>query len=201
MVRVRLYVEGGGDSKKLKVECRRGFRKFIEKAGLQGRMPRIVACGGRRRAYDSFTTALDAGNRTPMLLVDAERPVTRSNPWEHLRSGKDRWARPARATEDQCHLMAQLMESWFLADKRALKTFYGPEFHEKSLPANPSVEQIAKADVLDGLARATRDTGKGPYDKGPTSCAILAEVNPLEIEKSAPHAKRFLDTLRAGDPA
>ncbi len=199
MVTVRLYVEGGGDSKKLRVHCRRGFRKFVEKAGLKGRMPRIVACGGRQGAYDSFTTALDAGNSTPMLLVDAERPVTDASAWEHLRK-RDGWPRPGRAHENQCHLMAQLMESWFLADRRALKTFYGPEFHEKSLPSDPRVEQVPKADVLDGLARATRKTSKGPYDKGPTSFDILAEVDPSKVERSARHAKRFLDTLRAGDP-
>jgi len=84
VVTVRLYVEGGGDSKRLKTQCRRGFRKFIEKAGLQGRMPRIVACGGRQRAYDSFATALAAGTSTPMLLVDAERRVTDASAWEHL---------------------------------------------------------------------------------------------------------------------
>ena len=92
------------------------------------------------------------------------------------------------------------MESWFLADRRTLKTFYGPRFHENSVPSNPRVEQIAKADVLNGLARATRNTSKGPYDKGPTSFAILAEVDPSKVEGSAPHAKRFLDILRAGGP-
>ncbi|MDE2984912.1 MAG: DUF4276 family protein [Gemmatimonadota bacterium] len=194
---VRLYVEGGGDSKRLKTQCRRGFRKFIEKAGLQGRMPRIVACGGRQRAYDSFATALDAGTSTPMLLVDAERRVTDSSAWEHLRK-RDGWSRPGRAHENQCHLMVQVMESWFLADRGTLKAFYGPGFHEESLPSDPSIERIVKADVLDGLARATRKTSKGPYDKGPTSFDILAEVDPSKVERSAPHAKRFLDTLRAG---
>ena len=199
MVTARLYVEGGGDSKQLKSQCRRGFRKFIEKAGLQGRMPRIVACGGRQQAYDSFATALDAGTSTPMLLVDAERRVTDASAWEHLRK-RDGWPRPVGAHENHCHLMAQVMESWFLADRRTLKTFYGPKFHEKPLPSDPRIEQVAKADVLNGLERATRNTSKGPYDKGPTSFAILAEVDPSKVEQSAPHAKRFLDTLRAGGP-
>ena len=94
--------------------------------------------------------------------------------------------------------MAQVMESWFLADRRALKAFYGRKFHEKSLPSDRRVERIAKADVLDRLARATRRTSKGPYDKGPTSFDILAEVDPSKVERAARHAKRFLDTLRAG---
>lgn len=90
------------------------------------------------------------------------------------------------------------MESWFLADRGTLKTFYGPGFHEESLPSDPSIERIAKADVLDGLARATRKTSKGPYDKGPTSFDILAEVDPSEVERSARHAKRFLDSCVPG---
>ena len=52
-----------------------------------------------------------------------------------------------------------------------------------------------------GLVQATRGTSKGPYDKGPTSFAILAEIDPSKVERSAPHAKCFLDTLRAGGPA
>lgn len=200
-----LYVEGGGNSQKdLKRECRRGFRKFIERAGLKGRMPRIVACGGRRQAYDRFKTALGAGTRTPMLLVDAERPVTESTPWEHLCRGEDRWARPSGARNDHCHLMVQVMESWFLADRQALRSFYGSRFHDRSLPANRRVEQVPKADILAGLARATKDTSKGRYDpkrKGPTSFAILAEIDPTEVERSSPHAEDFLDTLRAGGPA
>ena len=199
VVSVQLYVEGGGDSKDLRIKCRRGFRKFVEKADLQGRMPRIVACGGHQRAYDSFVTALDDGTRTPMLLVDAERRLTDASAWEHLRK-RDGWTRPGRAHEDHCHLMAQVMESWFLADRRTLKAFYGPKFHEKPLPSNPRIEQIAKADVLNGLAQATRNTSKGAYDKGPTSFDILAEVDPSKVERSAPHAKRLLDTLRAGGP-
>ena len=61
MVTIKLYVEGGGDSKALKTACRKGFRKFIEKAGLMGNMPKIVACGGRQKAYQSFRKALIAG--------------------------------------------------------------------------------------------------------------------------------------------
>lgn len=50
----KLYVEGGGDSKTLKTACRKGFRSFLGKAGLTGRLPRIVAGGSRRNAYESF---------------------------------------------------------------------------------------------------------------------------------------------------
>ena len=128
---VKLYVEGGGDSAALKTACREGFARFLEKAGLSGHMPRIVACGGRQDAFDSFCTALKNGEPA-LLLVDSEAPVAfaaqlgdatvkdvRSQwlPWLHLlhRPG-DGWEKPAGAQDMQCHLMVQCMESWLLAD-------------------------------------------------------------------------------------
>jgi hypothetical protein len=52
-VNVRIYVEGGGgQNKALDTQCRRGFREFFRKAGLDLRMPGIVSCGARNGAYD-----------------------------------------------------------------------------------------------------------------------------------------------------
>ena len=62
----RLYVEGGGNSRTLRAACRKAFSSFIEKAGAQGRMPHIVACGIR----DSAATSLEAETGRP-LSVDA----------------------------------------------------------------------------------------------------------------------------------
>jgi len=203
-VSIKLYVEGGGDAKALKTACRRGFRLFLEKAGLEGRMPGIVACGARQNAYDRFTTALDVADGSPMLLVDAEGPVSadvdNADPWGHLHS-RDGWTRPNGAGDGQCHLMVQVMESWFLADKATLTSFYGQGFQANSLPGNLQVEAVAKADVLDGLARATRNTQKGAYSKGSHSFDILASINPASVEGAAPYAKRLLDTLRGGESA
>lgn len=196
---ITLYVEGGGDSKELKVRCRRGFRKFVENAGLAGRMPRIVACGGRTNAYRSFETALDIGEGTPVLLVDAEGPLSAESPWDHLFE-QDGWDRPDGAGDDHCHLMVQIMESWFLADKSALQSFYGRQFQVGALPANRNVEQIGKADVLRGLKRATRKNTKGSYHKGSHSFTILGRINPTVVEAGARFAKRFLDALRAWGP-
>ena len=193
---IRLYVEGGGDSKALRTECRRGFSEFLKKAGLAGRMPRVVACGGRRNAYDSFCAALAAGSTgPPMLVVDSEEPVTAAGPWEHVQA-RDQWARPSAATDDRCHLMVQCMEAWFLADRQSLTRYFGQDFREAALPANEQVEEIAKTDVLDGLKHATRVTQKGPYSKGKHGFDILAVLNPTMVEGAAPHARRLLEDLR-----
>jgi Domain of unknown function (DUF4276) len=198
-VSIRLYVEGGGDSKALRGACPKGFRMFLERAGIAGRLPRIVACGGRQDAYERFSTTHGGGEGKPLLLVDAEEPVTVGGSWEHL-AARDGWERPAGAEDAQCHLMVQVMESWFLADKAALASFYGQGFVEGALPANPHVEQVPKADLLSGLAQATRNTAKGRYDKGSHSFSILSALDPVAVQRAAPHAERLLATLRATHP-
>jgi len=63
MVNVKLYVEGGGDSSYLHKACRKGFRKFLEAAGLKRECKlSIVACGSRNKAYERYCTAIKNGN-------------------------------------------------------------------------------------------------------------------------------------------
>lgn len=195
MVRIKLLVEGGGDGKQgsVKKACRRGFRLFLEKAGLAGQMPEIIACGSRQEAYNRFVHEHGNGNHVVVLLVDAEGPVTSKYAWEHLN-----WNRPAGARDDQCHLMTQVMESWFLADLPALRKYYDRDFHENALPKNPNVEEVPKQDVLKGLANATRHTQKGAYDKnkGEHSFGILAKLDSDWVAQAAPNAKRFIEDMK-----
>ena len=191
---IKLYVEGGGDSKSLRTACRKGFRIFIEKAELAGRMPRIVASGGRQQAYNDFTTAHAQAGNSAMLLVDAEGRVTAAGPWEHLMK-RDRWRRPPGATDDQCHLMVQVMESWFLADRETLKMFYGRRFNANALPNNLVIEEVSKQDVVSRLKQATQATQKGRYSKGSHSFEILANLDPTKVRNASPYADRFMKTL------
>ena len=194
MVSPKIYVEGGGDSKRLRQACRRGFIKFFEKAGLAGRLPKVEVCGSRENTYQDFRDALSKGNRDAMLLVDSEGPVTAPSPWLHLKA-RDNWDRPANATDDQCHLMVQVMESWFLADREALQTHYGQGFRAPSLPQNPNIEDISKDDVLAGLNRATRDTGKGAYNKSSDSFAILEKLYPAKVRQRSRYADQLILAL------
>ncbi len=198
---VRLYVEGGGDGKYLRLAFRQGFIRFLTKAGFSGRMPKVVACGGRQQAYGRFRTAheKDTQGRPAMLLVDAERQVETKDPWQHL-ADRDDWKRPRGATDDQCHLMVQVMESWFLADRAALDEVYGQGFQASALPRNPTIEDIPKRDVLTSLERAASRTTKGRYSKGAHSFEILASIDPEKVEQASPFAKRFLDALRKASP-
>ena len=192
---VKVYVEGGGDRQELRTKCRQGFSTFFRKTELDGRMPRIIACGDRQKTYDKFCTAL--ANSTDddfiVLLVDSEGPVM-SDPWLHLQE-RDRWGKPAGATDDNAHLMVQCMEAWFLADKDALAHFFGAEFNRNALPQRVEVENIPKDDLENGLKAATRQCGKGAYHKGNHSFAILAQLAPGKVIDASPHAERLVSTL------
>lgn len=197
LVRVKIYVEGGGDSKALRALCRRGFSEFIKKAGLRGRMPSIVACGPRGTAYDDFKTAHAHEDGIAVLLVDAEGPVKSSTgAWQHLQES-DGWKRPDRAGDDQCHLMVQIMESWFLADVDTLERFYGQTFRQGALPQNPNIEKVSKQDIERGLEQAMRGTNKGSYDKNKSKHGfeILAVLDPEKVMEASPYANRLIETL------
>ena len=195
---IKVYVEGGGNVRELRSKCRKGFSSFFDKANLAGRMPRVIACGGRQTTYDKFADALRSVDDQVFvaLLVDSEGPVAEgTGPWRHLQT-RDKLGRPDGATDDNAHLMVQCMEAWFLADKDRLAAFFGPGFNRSALPRNPDIEQLAKTDVLDGLKSATRQCRpKGEYDKGRHSFEILAEVEPAKVLATSKHARRLIKTL------
>ena len=200
MVKSIVYVEGGGDRKALRTECRRGFSEFFGRVGLKGRMPKVSACGGRQQAYNDFCHALDKprNDRFVVLLVDSEGPVAEgSGPWTHLKN-RDNWDRPPGAADDNVHLMVQCMEAWFLADKDTLAQFFGNGFSVNTLPKRTDVENIPKDDVLASLMNATRQcVPKGEYGKGQHSFKILAQIDPDNVRAASPYAKRLVDTVLA----
>lgn len=205
---MKIFVEGGGDSSQLKANCRKGFASFFEKAGLKGKMPRIVASGSRKQAYDDFCTALNNGEEA-LLLVDSEESVNTGlqgtedyetwKPWEHLaqREG-DKWLKPANATNKQCHLMVQCMESWFLADHDALKSFFGQGFQGNQLPTTANqIETIGKQQVYDALAKATANCKtKAKYGKGEHSFKILERIAPSKVIEASPWARRWINVTK-----
>lgn len=195
---MKLFVEGGGDGRSLKNACREGFARFLKKAGFAGRMPRIVACGARRQAYSDYCTALNAGE-CAMLLVDSEELVMHSSAWQHLKQREgDKWEVPPRATDDDCHLMVVCMESWLIADRQALKDFFGKGFKENALPAKVRpVESLNKKELMEALEEATGDcASKGKYSKGNHSFELLGLIEPETILIEGSFAKRFIDTLQ-----
>jgi hypothetical protein len=78
---VKVFVEGGAsgaNSASLQAELRHGFAEFFAKTNLgTTRRPRVVACGGREQAFDSFRTAIEQGEQA-LLLVDSETAMNPS---------------------------------------------------------------------------------------------------------------------------
>lgn len=209
--RIVLYVEGGGDSDSLHVECRRAFSSFLEKAGLAGKMPRIVACGSRDDAYDKFKTACcrSTSGCIPLLLVDSEESVSdeysagtdcrKWRPWEHLKA-RDNWDRPENASDEQCNLMVECMENWLIADVESLRKYYGHDFNGNKISARAGndVEGIHKSEVYSLLDEATRNTKqKGRYSKGGHSFEILALIDSNLVIAKSKWAERFVKYLRS----
>lgn len=186
-----VYMEGGAPGRMAR-DLRNAARSFLERAGVARESFQVTACGSGADAYDKFGEAVQKG-RAAFLLADAEEPVTASGPWEHLgQRGENRWSRPSGSTDEQCHLMVQVMESWFLADPDALATYYGQGFHRQALPRNPLVEQVPKDDVLNGLNRAASGTKKGDYRKQRDSSKILEAIDPMKVRNASPYADRLL---------
>lgn len=195
-MRAYIYIEGGGDSKELHVRCRQGFRQLLERCGFSGRMPRLVACGGRSAAYGDFKTAHESNKAEYVaMLIDSEKPV--SNPeetWDHLWNC-DRWERPDGADDEQVLFMTTCMETWIVADRDTLRQHYGSGLQESALPSLISLEQGNRQDIQEGLKRATRNCSNA-YQKGKRSFEILGKLEPETMESHLPafqRAKRILN--------
>jgi hypothetical protein len=193
---IKLYVEGGGDSKEQHARCREGFRKLLEKSGFSGRLPRIVAGGGREATFDQFKTSVRTvkPGDYPILLVDSEEVIGASvAAWVHLRE-RDGWDRPNGVADDQAHLMVTCMEAWIMADHPALRSYYGRCLHAGSLLPTLGLETRHSHSVQDALVTATRDC-QNNYRKGDRSFKILAELDPETLKRHLPHFLAFIQTL------
>lgn len=194
---IRIYCEGGGSGNSTKDLLRKGMNEFLRDLKNTARSKRIrwdlIACGSRQDAYEDFVRALktfpDAFN---VLLVDSDLPVN-PPPWRHLRQNNG-WEL-AEELDLQCHLMAQAMEAWLIADVEALRIYYGRGFNINTIPGNANVEQIEKNQLTRALNDATRRTQKGKYDKIRHASEILQKLDVAKVRQAAPHCDHLFKTL------
>jgi len=172
----RIYFEG---HKSLKAGFDAFFREIREKAHAAQCKVVSIATGGTPER--DFAIAM---RRHPaawnILLRDSEGPL-----------------QPGRSVPqaDSIFWMVEMMESWFHADKDAMAGYYQRGFRKAALSANPSVEEIPKKDLIDGLKAATKDTTKGPYHKTKHAPALLESIKPALVRKAAPHCDRFFTSV------
>ena len=191
-----IFVEGGGDNKGGRIECRRGFRTLLENSDFRGRMPKLIARGSRDSSYDSFKTAhaKATGNDYVAMLIDSEDPVANiDQTWSHLNQ-RDGWQIPEGAQDDQVLLMVTCMETWIVADRQALVEHFGNTLQDSALPPVSNLESRSRQDVQNRLAHATRDC-PGPYTKGPKSFEVLGKLDPDVLEQHLPSFSRARRTL------
>ena len=185
MTEIRIYCEG---DKKL----RRGFSEFLKEVRDKARRNRLgfqcIPCGAE--PVRDFCIALRSHSEAfNVLLLDQDGHLS----FEGLQKRND-WRPPREVSEDRVHWMVQVMESWFLADRDALRAYYKRRLHESALPPERrDVEEIPKRDVIDGLKRAT----DGGYHKTAHAPAILERLNPEKVRERAPNCNRLFDTLLA----
>ncbi len=192
---ILIYIEGDLKQKgnKNAITLRQGFREFFQEIVKESRTSiKPILCGSRESTVRIFLGETSFGKESfLMILVDSEGEIGEGEtPKIFLNKVSDKFDF-SEIDEEQCHLMVQAMESWFLADKDCLAEFYGKDFNSNSLPQNPNVEKIQKKDILEGLKNATRRTKKGKYGKGNHSGEILQKIDAQKIRESAPHCERL----------
>lgn len=197
-MKIKIYIEGGGDSALQDTLFREGWQIFFQKAGLVGRMPKTFRGGGRNATFDAYQTAVRTKkpDELPLLLVDSEDLVSEgAAEWAHL-TARDGWVRPPNVGDDDAFLMICCMETWFLADREALKRYFHDCWRDNALPQWPDLEAVSKEMVFEKLSLATAGCGKQSYAKGKRSFEILKVIDPATVEEKCPGAKRLLDRLR-----
>lgn len=189
---IRIYVEGGGDSNNTKRQIREGFNSFLKDLKQVARDKKIkwdiIACGSRDTAFRDFMNALeDHPHAFNLLLVDSEGSVPpSSSPRQYLKDTKN-WNLD-RLDGDQCHLMVQMMEAWFISDIVALRKIYKQELKENLIPKSP-VEEVNDPKSI--LKRAT----SGKYQEIQHVRELLKTINVKTVRAASPHCDRLFKAL------
>lgn len=193
---VIVYVEGGGDTRAHQAPLREGFSKLFARV-LGGRFRlRVVACGGRSRAFEDFQRGVRLHpDARCILLVDSETAVTTVTKWEHLRQRRgDGWVRPKVVTEADLHFMVEAMETWLLADPDALKTYFAQGFNAKKLSQSIDLESVSKRVIAEKLHQASAPSKRGLYTKS-DGFVLIGRIDPAKLRERCRHAAALFDEL------
>ncbi len=199
---IKLYVEGGGKGshKRATIKLQQGFNAFFaelkESAQSKKISFKIIPAGNTQSTYDDFIFSVKNSPQSfNLLLVDSDS-ATDENESAHafLQKKYKKW-KLKTVKDEQCHLMVQIMESWFIADIDALKEFYGHGFSESAIPKNKNVEAIGKDKIESSLKTATAKTQKKEYHKIEHGSKLLEFIKPQKVREAALHCERLFQII------
>jgi len=183
---IRIYFEGNK-------ALRSGFDSFFSELKTAAREARstleLVAAKDGLSAYrKAQRTHPQAWN---VLLKDSEQPMTADRLQLCRRFGID------QGFVDRVFWMVELMESWFLAHPKMLSDYYGVGFAVNSIGERADVERVPKAEVLNLLKRATRNTSKGEYSKVTHAPFLLEKLDSNRVRDRAEHCRQLFEAVIA----
>lgn len=199
---IRIYIEGDtkNKGKNTDITLRQGFnaffRELIDAAKSRNIMLRPITYGSKFETFKKFLDGVEEYQDSFVLfLLDADAPLDENEtPKNFLQKQNPTW-HLQHADEDQCHLMVQMMETWFFADKEKLAEFYGQNFNRNALAKHTNIEKIAKALVESNLENATKNTQKGVYHKTRHGAKILEIISPQKVRRASPNCDRLFETI------
>lgn len=220
---IAIYVEGGGnrmDSKDAKAALRIGFDQLLNSQKQAARNKklgwRLVPCGNRDRAYKAFANAIKTSGleTVTVLLVDSEESIPpeveirkEESPAErHIRlqtnartrcnflARRDSWDF-SDINPEQVHLMVQCMETWIVADRKALQEFYGQGFRANLMPVRNDLEDEPKQNIYKQLELASKDSRKGAYSKITHASKLLSLIDSQKIGARCSRFSTFVGWL------
>jgi Domain of unknown function (DUF4276) len=201
---IRIYIEGDTKrkGKNSKISLGQGFNSFFkeldEKAKEKKVKFRLIMCGSTAETFKDFLLGVKSHqNSFVAFLIDADNEVgDNETPKSFLqKQEKSRNWNFENVKDEQCHLMVQIMESWFLADVETLKSFYGQNFKHNAIPKQPNIEKIAKPDVEKSLDKAASETNKGKYHKIRHGAELLSKIETGKVRAKAAHCNRLFETI------
>ena len=186
-MRIKVYVEGGGDYPAGRTLIRDAFRSLLcqfvyNKQGLE-----VVARGGKSETIKAFWDGCDSEpNYFSILLLDSDGLATDA-PIDNLR-GQGETARLSEIDPSRLQRMVRAMEAWIVADPDGLRRVYRGAFHSGKLPSKSAeIEVIDSRELKTMLLAATEHSEKGTYDNVYDIEEIFETVDVHIIRKRCRH--------------
>ncbi len=199
---IKLYVEGGskGSHKRATIKLQQGFDSFFKEIKELARSKKIsfkiIPAGNTQSTYDDFIFSVENSPQSfNLLLVDSDDALSENESARAFLQKKYKKWKLKTVKDEQCHLMVQIMESWFIADVDALKQFYGQGFNAGKFPKNRNVEAVEKEQIKKSLKAAIAKTNKKEYHKIEHGSKLLEIINPNKVREAALHCEKLFTEI------